>query len=214
MKLTKQKLKSLEPCPEGYEWYLKQNTNDLFELVDLLIKEEHYKWCGWIITKFLNKKQYIQYAVNSVERVLYFYEKEYPKDNRLRKAIEVAKEYLKDSNLINEDIFIRVSDAADDAYCDVSDASCAAYFAADNATYDVKAAATYVARAVCHVTYVVRAVYHANYVARAVYDATYVADYAVIATVNNALNAANADKNSKSLKTEIVKYGIKLLKEK
>jgi hypothetical protein len=75
-----------------------------------------------------NDKTLRLYAADCAERVLGLYEKQYPKNDRPRKAIQAARDFA--NGLINKD----AADAAADA------ANAAAYTAA-NAAYAAKAAA-------------------------------------------------------------------------
>ena len=204
MKLTKEKLKSFDPDIEVYQWYLEQNITDLFKITSKLIKEKHYDWCSWILVKMMDEKQCVKYALFAAERVLYIFEKKYPNDNRPRKVIEAVKEYLKNPNLINKDILIKVSDAVSNAYCDALNAygvAFNAHCAADIITGNTTVNAYHAARAI-YITYNVVRDVSATFNARA-----------TRAVIYAAFNATYDEKNHKSLKTEIVKYGIKLLKE-
>ena len=112
------------------------------------------------------KEESVKLAIFSAELVIDIYEKQYPNDDRPRKAIEAAKAYLKDP-----------SDAA--AYA----ANAAAYgaYAANAAAYAANAAAN-AANA---------AAYGAAYAANAAANAANAAAYGANAAAN-AANAANA----------------------
>lgn len=94
MKITKTWLKNRDACVDGYEWFLAQKTTDFETLFHLAMKAGRYPDINWVITKKMNKKQRVQYAIYSAELVLKNFESKYPNDDRPRKAIEVAKEYL------------------------------------------------------------------------------------------------------------------------
>ena len=49
----------------------------------------------------MSQPQHISYAIFAAEQVIDIYEKQYPKDDRPRKAIEAAKKVLKDDSLEN-----------------------------------------------------------------------------------------------------------------
>ena len=104
-KLTKKKLKSLSPCVDGYEWYLEQNTEDLQEICNLLLKDKKLTddYLLWLLPRMMNRKQKVQYAVFAAELVVDNFEKEFPDDDRPRKAIEAAKAYIKNQTQANKD---------------------------------------------------------------------------------------------------------------
>ena len=68
----------------------------------------------WFITRVMTKKQAVQYAVFAAEQVIDIYERKYPDDQRPRKAIEAAKEYLKSPSIKNKKA--AAAGAADAAY--------------------------------------------------------------------------------------------------
>jgi hypothetical protein len=104
----------------------------------------------------------VQFAVLCAESVLPIFEASYPKDNRPRKAIEAAKEYLRAK-----------TDAAADAAADAAHAAHVAYAA--DAAADAAAYAAYAAHA-AHAADA--AAYAATYAA---YAAAYAATYAAYA---------------------------------
>ena len=96
MKLTKKWLKEHNACEDGYEYALENLLGlGIKETVEKLMSDNKFDWANWYLTKFFNKKQSVEYAIFAAESVLGIYEKQYPKDDRPRKAIEAAKECLK-----------------------------------------------------------------------------------------------------------------------
>jgi hypothetical protein len=97
-------------------------------------------FCWWLVKKCdltLNQKR--QFAVYCAEYVLPIFEKEYPKDDRPRKAIEAAKKVIDNDSLENRS-------AAYDA----------SYFAADaarNSSNDVRILSAYAAYASSYACY-------------------------------------------------------------
>jgi hypothetical protein len=110
MKLTLNKLIELDACKGGLDWYKEQNTADLFEILDELIKQEHLDWANWLLPRMMKYKQYVSYAVYAAEQVIDIFEAEHPDDKRPRLAIEAAKKCIKKPTEENK---IAVYDAAD-----------------------------------------------------------------------------------------------------
>jgi len=190
MEITNEWLKSKNPCSDGYGWFLDSKKTDLCEILDSLLLENHFDWANWVIVRKMNKKQKVQYAIFAAEVALGVYEKEYPENDKPRKAIEASKAYLKNPCVKTKDAAY-AADAAVDAAVDAANAA-AAYAANPAAAYaDVDAA--YAASA---------AVYAAVYAAAAYADAD---GYAAAAY------AANADAND-GIQTKIIEYGKSILK--
>ena len=180
MLITKDYLKSLNPCEDRYKHYL-QNYKDwqgtLDEFLDL--PELTHDDKRWVFVRSIDKNKLRFVAADFAERVLHFYENKYPNDNRPRKAIEAAR----NNNA--------------DAYA----ASCAAYAAARVAAYD--AAASYAADAAydAAASYAADAAYDAaaSYAADAA-DAASCAAYAAVRAA-----ADDADKHEEQAQIEIMK---------
>src|SRR5271157_2942357 len=97
MKITLEKLKGLEACGEGIVYFAENYTEiDHADLIKDLIKKDKVNWANWLVSKLLNTDNIIRYAIYSAELVIYLFEEKYPNDDRLRKAIEAAKNYLND----------------------------------------------------------------------------------------------------------------------
>ena len=91
MQITKEQIAKFEPCEEGLAWFQKQNITDLKELSEIAILEGKFDWAIWLGTKLMTPKQNVKLAVFCAEQCLEIYERQYPTDNRPRKAISVAK---------------------------------------------------------------------------------------------------------------------------
>jgi len=93
MNISKEQIKALNPCDDGYKWYLDNGTSDLLEtlLKANLVNDE---WCSWLYTKLMTHTQQKQFAIYAAERVLNIFEDKYPNDKRPGKAIEAAKKAL------------------------------------------------------------------------------------------------------------------------
>jgi len=204
MKISLTSLRKLKPCESGYKWChknFKKGQNDLAEVLRNLNNDNHYDWANWLIVRHMTYEQQIKYAIFVAEQVIDIFEKKYPKDDRPRKAIEAAKEYLKTKAAYAAAYAAYAADAADAAYA--ADAAADAAYAAADAAYAADAAA-YAADAAD----AARAAYAAAYAARAA-DAAYAAD----AAADAAYAAAYAADAAAELKEKIIEYGISLIEE-
>ena len=132
MKITKEWLEEKSACSEGKEWFLNQKETEGKKVCLKLIKAENLDWANWLVVRLLTHKQRIQYAIFAAEQVIEFYEKKYPGDDRPRKAIESAKECLKQPTEENR------SAARDAAWA----ASAASAASAARAAWDAASAAS------------------------------------------------------------------------
>jgi len=191
MEITLNMLTKFGACFEALEWFKNQNeTNDL-KLLKKAKKENHVDWINWLAIRLMNKKQKVEFAIFTAELVLDIYEKKYPNDNKPRKAIDAAKNYLLNPSRKN------INDAADAANA----ASAAAYsaYSAASATYDAAYAAAAAAAA-----------------SAAAYSAAAAASAASADAASNAAYASYnaANKNKKKIQTKIINKAIELLKIK
>jgi len=145
-------------CQPAIDWLNEQNTTDPIRLAELARSAGRIDWIYWIATSLMTKRQRVEYAVFAAELVIHIFEQKYPTDDRPRKAIEAAKEYL------------RTGDAADTAR--------AAYVAADEAYAAYEADAAYAADAAAYAADTAGAADAAAYAAEAAAYAAYAADVA------------------------------------
>ena len=125
MKITARWLKSKGSCT-SYEENMrveKEFNGDIFKIVKYLIREERFSDANWLITRYMNKKQCVRYAVYSARLILPIFENKYPDDNRPRKSIEAAENYIKNPCKKTKDICIKAADAAYSAYASADYAS-------------------------------------------------------------------------------------------
>ncbi len=54
--ISKKWLKSLNPCSNGYEYWLKQNKPYLPDFLRQCLKDDHFNWANWLIVRCLDKK--------------------------------------------------------------------------------------------------------------------------------------------------------------
>jgi len=201
MLITKEYLKSLNPCEDRYRHYLdhyKDWSGTLEQFLDLEgLTHEDKKW---VFVRSIDKDNLRFVAADLAERVLYIYENKYPSDDRPRKAIKAARSGSADAAYAAARA---AADAADAAYAAARAAAADAYAAADAAAR----AAAYAARA---------AAYAATYAAYA--DAAYAA-YAARAADAAYADAAYADAAYAKLDEEraqieiMKKYAREALKE-
>jgi hypothetical protein len=196
MQVTLNFLKNKNACRLGinaFEFEFGKSA-ELKNVINFCIKSkkmENLSYANWLITKKMTKLQCVRYAIYAAEQVLSIFESKYPNDERPRKAIIAAKNYLKNPNQ---------KDVADAAYADAA-ADAAAYAAADAAAADAAYAAADAAADA--------AAYAAADAAAA--DAAYAAaDAAYAYAAADAAYAAAAIK----MKIKILKYGLRIIHEK
>jgi hypothetical protein len=187
-------------CDRGYQWWLENDKpTDVIATAKRLNSDDHNDWANWLIVRFMTHEQKVQYAIFAAEQVIDIYEKKYPDDDRPRKAIEAAKNYLKDKSLENKNAaYAAAYDAAYAAYAaadayayaaadDAADAAYVAAAAADAAYAAAAAAASYAYAAAAAAAYAADATADA---ADAAYVAAYAAAYAAYAATDAAYTAA------------------------
>ena len=103
MKITLKYLQAQSACNEGVE-FVQENGFIGMEAKDFILKLiEHKKldWANWLSVRVLNKLDKVRYAVYAAEQVIDIYEKKYTNDDRPRKAIEAAKNYIENPSREN-----------------------------------------------------------------------------------------------------------------
>jgi hypothetical protein len=103
-KITVKKLEKLEACQEAILWFQQTFPKGIDPIIGIkeLMKENRFSWANWFIVKIMTYKQYVAYAIYAAEQVIEICEKKYPDDKRPRKAIEAAKECLKNPSKKNK----------------------------------------------------------------------------------------------------------------
>ena len=156
MKITNKFLKEKSACVEGFKWVNEQGIvgQEHTEFIKYLLAHDHFDYANWLITQILKKDGLVRYAIFAAEQVLDIFEKKYTGDNRPRKAIEAAKEYLKTHSKSAADAAYAAAYAARAAANAAANAAYAAARAAANAAYaaayaaaDAADAAAYAANA-------------------------------------------------------------------
>ncbi len=116
MKITLDFLNQLndnsEEYPEDIEFAKENKLIGLedIDFIEKLIDLNKLNWANCLIVRCIKHKiNKINYAVYAIEQIIDIYDKEYPKDNRPQKSIELVKEWIKNphqknTNLINKEI--------------------------------------------------------------------------------------------------------------
>ena len=133
MKITEKWLQEQSACQSGIERFLAQKETDGVKVVKKLISRDKLDWANWLIVRIMSYKQYVSYAVYAADQVIADYEKQYPKDDRPRKAIEAAKECIKDPSEENKSAADSACSAAGSAARSAADSACSAAKSAKSA---------------------------------------------------------------------------------
>jgi len=100
MKITAEQLKEMNACADGIEWFKTTFPNGvgLKRGTEVALESGQFSFANWFIVKRLSDKNRIRYAIYAANLVLHIFEEKYPNDDRPRKAIEAAEEYLMNGN--------------------------------------------------------------------------------------------------------------------
>jgi len=186
VKINKDIIKALNPCKEGYDWYLKNGSTDLLDTL-LRVNIVRPDWARWLFIRLMTVKQRRKIAIFAAEQALSIFEKKYPNDKRPRDAIEAAKTVLKRNTARNRKKAVA--------------ASAAAYAAAAAAAVSYAAYAADAAAAAADVGY---AAYAADAVAYLVADA-------VAYAAADAATYAAADAARKEIQEKIIYKAVRIL---
>ena len=135
-----QVIKSFEPCEDGLENFIEHHKDfsgtplELLELNNVPVTDKF-----WLLLReeFIPENDLHELACKFAESVLHLFEKEYPNDLRLRKAIEAKRKFIKGE--ISKDELAAAWAAARAA---AWDAASAAAWAARAAAWDAASAAS------------------------------------------------------------------------
>jgi len=140
MKITTEWLKEKRACRDGIAWYIKSGCEDPSELLDKIIENDRLDWAEWLVSHMVTHKQAVSWAVECAESVLPIFEAKHTGDDRPRKAIQAAKDWIAGKITATQArAAAAAADAADAAYAayaayaadaDAADAAYAAYAAA------------------------------------------------------------------------------------
>ena len=131
-------IKTLKPCKNGLDNFILNYPNFNGKLSELLqLNNISYDHKIWLVKKTVNLKILQQWALECSYLVLNNYEKLYPNDDRVRKCLDITKNFLLGNATIEE---LNSASSAADSAAD-SAASSAAYSAASSAAYSASSAA-------------------------------------------------------------------------
>jgi len=150
MQITKEFLKSLDPCIDGYKWWCEKygESVELSEFVKAA--DEEWDYVRWLSVRCLTHKSQVMFAVWCAEKVVHLAQHQ----EITQAAIDAAKKWIEDPSEENRDAADAAADAA--AYAAATadaaaaDAATAAAYAAYSATaaYSASAATNAAAAAV------------------------------------------------------------------
>jgi hypothetical protein len=129
MTITTKQVKDLQPCNDGWKWYMENQEEDLEKLL-IKINSVRPDWARWLFTNLMDRKQCLEVAIFAAREVLSIFEDKYPNDDRPRKAIESAEKWIKYPLDENRYAAAAAADASADAAAAAADASADAAAAA------------------------------------------------------------------------------------
>jgi len=103
MKITKRWIKKQDFNEEFFNWFSHQKETNGINIIKSLRDENEFETANWLFVKLMTYKQYVSYAVFSIEQVIGIYEKKYPNDKRPRKAIRAVKKFIDNPTKENKD---------------------------------------------------------------------------------------------------------------
>lgn len=120
MKINWDDVLKLKPCGQTQNKYVGEfplgNSYQIKTIFKKMLGMNEFVDANWLIVRLMDKTQKIKYAIYAAEQVLGIFEKEYPNDDRPRKAIEAVKKYLKNPSRHSERaVCVSATDAFDAA---------------------------------------------------------------------------------------------------
>jgi len=116
MKITVKKLKELNACDSGIEYFKSKHSKGV-ELTDLICEDiETNDWtilkhANWLIAHCMTYKQCVDYALYASELALPEYEEKYPNDSSVHDCIQAIKDF-RDGGITRKQLL----DAVDNIY--------------------------------------------------------------------------------------------------
>jgi len=137
MKISVESLKKMGACEEGIEEFKKLFGDKEVDAIQALLKfaKLEPRYSIWWLTETFSKEHNVKLAIYSAELVLHIFEDKYPDDDRPRKAIEAAKEYLKNPTEDNRNASYAAAAASSAAAYASSASSSSASSSASSAAY-------------------------------------------------------------------------------
>jgi hypothetical protein len=135
MQITKEFLRSLDPCIDGFEWWCAKygESVELSEFVKAA--DENWDYVRWLSVRCLTHKSQVKFAVWCAEQVVHLYTGH---SDTPQKAIDAAKKWIENPSEENRE----AAKAASAAYSAAYSANYAAYsvYGASVAAYSASAA--------------------------------------------------------------------------
>ena len=104
MRITNEYVKSFNPCTDRFDNYVKHYPNSDLSIVEFLKLENiTYEDKIWVWKNLATINEAAIFGLKCAEGVLNIFEKEYPADDRPRKAIEAARLYIKEPTKENKE---------------------------------------------------------------------------------------------------------------
>ena len=91
--ITSRWLEEQNACSAGRHWFTEQKSKHLKPTVNKLIKQGHFSWANWAVTRFMTQQQQVKYACFAASLSLKDFEKICLEDKRPRLAIEAALQW-------------------------------------------------------------------------------------------------------------------------
>jgi len=91
LKITTEFLTSINACTKGKEWVAKYKDKEPVAVIKHLVADDKWDWANWLIVRIMQYSEYVDYACFAALQVIDIYERQYPGDDRPRKAIEAAQ---------------------------------------------------------------------------------------------------------------------------
>jgi hypothetical protein len=98
MEITAKLLRDNFACMEGRKAFSKNFGKEgvpLRKALNKCLELHHADWALWLLTRFLDREQSINYTLFAAETILPLFEKVFSSDKRMRSLIKAVKQYLK-----------------------------------------------------------------------------------------------------------------------
>ena len=163
IRITLKQLQEMDACEDGITWFKGQSARGLRRIISALLKSNHADYAFWLLPRLMTQPQKVNFAIYAAEQVLEIFEGTRLGDDRPRKAIQAAKDFLAG----------KVDAYAASAAADAAYAAAAATYAAKDADYAAYAAnaAAYAANAAAYAAYAAKDAAYAAAAANAAYVA-------------------------------------------
>ena len=104
VKITKKWIEKQHFNEDFLNWFSSQKETSGASIIKSLRAENEFELANWLfVNKLMSYKQYVSYAVFSIEQVMDIYEKKYPNDRRPRQTIKAVKKCIANPSKKNKD---------------------------------------------------------------------------------------------------------------